>query len=196
VAARLSRWRPSHLGGAGRLARVGRLAPGALALLAVLLLGACLAPARGPTYPPAGVTPPPASGRTDAARAAVIQALAAAGLQGGAPDRAYVPPEGARFASAPRTVVQVQLPNETSPRFIALYAFDSPAEAAAAAAEQAAHVARGPGKVYFPSDSRFTIRQLDSVVAFFSWSPGNSDPRAMAIETALQMIGTAVPIPA
>jgi hypothetical protein len=175
---------------------LGRVAAAWVALAGALLLAGCVAPTKGPTYPPTGVTPPPAAGRTDAARAEVVQALAAAGIQAREPDRAYVPPEGARFAGAPRTVIQVQLPTEASPRFVALYAFDSPAEASAAAAEQAAHVARGPGKVYFPSDSHFVIRQLGSVVLFFTWSPSNADPSAMAIETALQTIGTAVPIPA
>lgn len=156
----------------------------------------CVPPRRAPTYPPAGVTPAPAAGRTDAARASVLQALTAAGLPAGDPQQPYRPPEGAWFAAAPRTVVQVSVPNEATPRFIALYAFDSTADAATAAADQASYVARGPGRPFFTGDTRFTIRLLGSVVIFFAWAPGTADPRAADIQAALETIGTAVAIPA
>jgi hypothetical protein len=167
-----------------------------LGIAAVAALAACTLPAhRPPTYPPAGVTPPPAAGRTDAARAAVIQAISVAGLPAGDGTQPYRPPEGAWFAAAPRTIVQVSVPNEPGPRFVVVYAFDSPADAASAAADQASYVSRGPGKVYFPGDTRFTIRVIGSVAVFFAWSPANGDPRTMAVETALGSIGDAVPIP-
>jgi hypothetical protein len=172
-----------------------RVAGFAATLVAVALVAGCVAPRRGPTYPPAGVTPPPAAGRTDSARAVVIQALTQAGLTAGDPQQPFRPPEGAWFAAAPRTVVQVTVATETSPRFVVLYAFDTPADAAAAAADQAAYVSSGPGRVYFPSDSRFTIRVLGSVAVFFSYSPSNADPRAADIESALGAVGTAVAIP-
>lgn len=174
------------------------LAAGAASLVVVGALAACVAPGathRAPTYPPAGVTPPPAAGRTDEARAAVIQAISAAGLPAGDATQPYRPPEGAWFAAAPRTVVQVSVPNEAGPHFVVLYPFDSAVDAASAAADQAAYVSRGPGNVYFPGDARFTIRVLGSVAVFFAWSPANADPRTMAVETALGSIGDGVAIP-
>lgn len=170
--------------------------------LALVVLGAvavaagCAAPRRAPTYPPAGVTPPPTAGRTDAARAAIVQALTASGLAAGEPQQPYEPPQDAWFAAAPRVVVQVSVPNEPVPRFIAIYAFDSTADAATAAADQAAYVAKGPGRLLYTGDTRFTIRVLGSVVIFFAWAPGTAEPRAADVQAALETIGTAVSIPA
>ena len=179
-----------------------RPAPARRLAVAVILLGAlavaagCVAPRRAPTYPPAGVTPPPAAGRTEAARATVVQALTAAGLPAADPQQPYRPPEGPWFAAAPRAIVQVSVPNEATPRFVALYAFDSAADAASAGADQAAYVARGPGRPFFTGDTRFTIRVFGSVVIFFAWAPGSADPRAADVQAALETIGTAVAIPA
>ncbi|HEY2915813.1 MAG TPA: hypothetical protein VGI98_01230 [Candidatus Limnocylindrales bacterium] len=189
---------------ATRLTPGARLALGARPLGSVLALtvavgliaAGCATRPKGPTYPPAGVTPPPAGVATDATRAAVIGALAAAGLQGTDPQQAYRPPEGAWFAAAPRTIVQVSVPNEPTPRFVAIYAFGSAADAATAAADEATYVSRGPGKVMFPNDTRFTIRVSGATAIFFAWSPGGADPRAAAIEDALDTIGTGVAIPA
>jgi len=97
----------------------------AVALLGGTVLGGCAAPRRGPTYPPADATPAPAGSQTDAARALVVGALSGAGLAAGDPGQPFRPPEGAWFAAAPRTVVQVTVPPESSPRFIVLYAFAS-----------------------------------------------------------------------
>lgn len=185
-------------GAAGSPRRAPRSTLFGVALLATvgLALAACAPGAhRGPTYPPEGVTPPPVTGQTDTARAAVAAALASAGFQATVPDQPYRPAEGAWFASAPRTVVEVQVPGETSPRFVVLYAFDNPADAAAAAADQATYVTRGAGAVSFPQDSRFTIRTLGSVAIFFTWSPSNGDPRTMDVETALDTVGSEVPLP-
>ena len=164
--------------------------------LVVAITAGCAVRPRGPTYPPAGVTPPPAGSATDAARAAVIAAIAGTGLQATDPQQDYRPPEGPWFAAAPRTVLQVNVPNEASPRFVVVYAFGSAADAATAAADEATYVAHGPGKVLFPIDTRFTIRVLGATAIFFAWSPGSADPQAGAIEQALDTLGTAVPIPA
>ena len=167
-----------------------------LAVLSAAVAAGCIVPRRAPTYPPAGVTPAPATGRTDAARGAVVRALAAKGLPSADPQQPYAPPQGAWFAAAPRTVVQVSVPNETAPRFIALYAFDSPADAGTAASDQATYVARGPGRLFFPGDTHFTIRVLGSVVIFFAWAPGSADPRAADVQAALETIGIEAVIPA
>lgn len=166
-----------------------------LAFLLTCSVG-CGSRPKGPTYPPADATPAAAGAATDSARAAVVNALAAVGLQAVDPQQPYVPQQGPWFAAAPRTVVQVSVPNEPTPRFIVLYAFGSPADASSAAADQATYVSHGPGKVYFPNDAHFVIRVVDAVAIFFTWSPGGADPRAQDIETALDTIGTGVPIPA
>jgi hypothetical protein len=167
-----------------------------LAILGVAVVAGCVVPGRAPTYPPAGVTPPPAAGRTDAARGVVVRALTAAGLPSADPQQPYAPPQGPWFAAAPRTVVQVSVPNESGPRFISLYAFDSPGDAITAATDQANYVARGPGRPFFTGDTRFTIRILGSVVIFFAWAPGTADPRAADVQAALQTIGVEAVIPA
>jgi len=171
--------------------------PRTLALVAALalVLGGCATGAHAPTYPPVGSTPQPAGDRTGATRAAVVAALTAAGLQAGEPGQPYQPQEGPWFAAAPRSTIQVTIPGEGTPRFVVLYAFDSPSDAAIAGADQASYVARGPGAIYFPNDSRFTIRILGSTAVFFTWSPSNADPRTQEIETALDTIGTAIAIP-
>jgi len=187
IAARRARGRRTVAGAARRLAR--------LAIAAIVAAG-CAGPAYAPTYPPTGSTPQPATSvETGAARSAVVAALTAAGLQAGDADQPYQPQEGPWFAAAPRSTIEVTIPGEGTPRFVVVYAFDSPADAATAAADQASYVSHGVGLAYFPSDSRFTIRVLGATAIFFTWSPGNADPRTQEIETALDTIGTAVTIP-
>jgi hypothetical protein len=168
----------------------------AVGLTLALAISACATRPKGPTYPPAGVTPPPAGVATDAARAAVVGVLGTAGFQATDPQQGYRPPEGPWFAAAPRTVLQVQVPNEAAPRFVVLYAFASPADAATAGADEAQYVSHGAGKVLFPIDARFVIRVSGSTAIFFTWSPGSADPRTQSIEDALDTLGTGVAIPA
>lgn len=170
------------------------LAYGGLALGLALALAACAAPA-GPTFPPPGVTPPPADGATAAALQQVIAALGARGLEAGVSGRAYRPPEAARLAAVPRTVVQVTLPEDPQGGQLVLYALGSPGEARAAAEEQAAYVAGNVGGIQFPPGSRFVLRVVGSTVVFYTWSPGASpDPRTPEVAEALATIGTGVPV--
>jgi hypothetical protein len=133
---------------------------------------------------------------TDAARAAVAQALASAALQVTDPQQPYEPSEGPWFAAAPRTVLQVQVPGEATPRFIVLYAFASPADATTAATDQASYVSHGAGRVLFANDTHFAIRVLGSTAIFFAFSAGAAAPQVGAIEQALDTIGTGVAVPA
>src|SRR3982751_6076989 len=84
------------------------------ALLAFAVLIAACAPVYVPqsTYPPAGSTPQPAGGSTSAATQAVLSALATAGLQATVAASAYRPAEGPLLAAAPRTVLQVTMPDD------------------------------------------------------------------------------------
>jgi hypothetical protein len=148
------------------------------------------------TFPPAESTPAPAGDATSAARGMVIAALGTVGLQAQDSTNPYRPPEAARFSSAPRSVLQVTLPDDPSHGFVVLYAFSSPEEAEAAANEQAAYIASGPGRVQFGPGSRFVLRLVGATVIFFTWSPDNApDPRTASIDQALSTVGTAVAIP-
>jgi len=175
---------------------------GALTILATAaLLGAALAGCAsgvpsGATFPPVGSTTAPAGDANAAAKAAILAALAVEGLQATDANVAYRPAEGARFAAAPRTVLQVTLPTDPSGGYIVLYALGSPAAALEAATDQAAYIATGPGRVQFMLDTRYTLRVLGSTAIFFNWSPANSpDPQTPSIDLALSQVGTEVPIP-
>jgi hypothetical protein len=166
-------------------------------LVASLVFAACGSETSSTvTFPPAESTPAPAGDATAAARAMVIAALGAVGLQGQDAIHPYRPPEAAGFSAAPRSVLQVTLPDDPDHGFIVLYAFGSPTEAEAAASEQAAYIASGPGRVQFGPGSRFVLRLVGATVIFFTWSPDNApDPRTASIDQALSTVGTAVAIP-
>jgi hypothetical protein len=166
------------------------------ALAALTSLAGCSPIARTPTYPPAEATQAAAGATTAAAQAEVARALASYGLQAPAAQTSYRPPEGARFAAAPRTVIQVPMANDQAHNYVVLYAFASPADALAAANDQATYVSRGSGHVYFAPDTQFTIRVVGSVAIFYAWSPANApDPASGDIASALQQVGIGVDVP-
>jgi len=170
----------------------------ALALSACALALAACGPSNSSTvtFPPAESTPAPAGDETSAARAMVIAALGSVGLQAQDAIHLYRPPEAARFSAAPRSVLQVTLPDDPDHGFVVLYAFSSPTEAEAAANEQAAYIASGPGRVQFGPGSRYVLRLVGATVIFFTWSPDSApDPRTQSIDQALSTVGTAVAIP-
>jgi len=175
-----------------------RLRLAATATLAAALAAGCgLVGRSGPTFPPLGTTPAPAGESTAGARAQVAAALAVEGLQVIDAVVAYRPPEGAIFAAAPRTVIQVVLPDDPTHGYIVLYALGTPAAALAGAQDQAAYIASGPGHVLFVPGSQFSLRVLGANAIFFVWSPDASpDSRTPSIALALSQIGDEVPIPA
>ena len=163
----------------------------------VFMFAACTGPTIRTTFPPLGVTPPPAGDATAAARAEVLAALVELGLQAEDAVRAYRPPEGPMLAAAPRTVLQAALLDDPNHGFVVLYAFGSPAEASAAARDHAAYVSTGPGGIQYPPGTRYVLRIVGSVVVFFHWSPDvATDDRTRSIEDALLRIGSGVPVPA
>ena len=150
------------------------------------------------TFPP--LTFGPSGGTTTAAvtetRAAIVAALGAESLQLDEPRVPFRPPEAPRFAAAPRAVYQVVLPDDVAHGFISVYEFPDPPSAAAAATEQANYVGSGVGRVQFPPDTRFVIRQVGTTVVFYSWSPSNAtDAQAGDIQTALETLGTGIAVP-
>jgi hypothetical protein len=168
-----------------------------LTVAPLLAAGCGLAGGSGATFPPLGTTPAPAGTSTAGARAQVAAALAVEGLEVVDVVAAYRPPEGAIFAAAPRTVVQVVLPDDPTHGYIVLYALGTSAAALAGAQDEAAYIASGPGRVLFVPGSQFSLRVLGDVAIFFTWSPDNSpDLRTPSIALALSQIGDEVAIPA
>jgi hypothetical protein len=170
------------------------------ALWLVLVVAGCGIGASGPvaaTFPPESFGP--STGTTAAVvttRADIALALRPQGLALIDPRVPFRPAESPRFAAAPRAVFQVVLPADPTHGFISVYEFPDPAAAAGAAGEQAAYVASGPGRVQFAPDSRFVIRQLDTTVIFFTWSPANSlDARTAQIQPALETLGIPIAVP-
>jgi hypothetical protein len=159
-----------------------------------IMLAACGATTT--TFPPVGVTPRPAGDETAAIRKIVVDALAGAGLQAVDAARTYRPSEGALLAAAPRTVLQVALPDDPTHGYVLLYALPSAAAASAAAADQASYLATSIAKAYYPPGTAFVLRVQGSNVVFYSWLPANSpDARTPDIERVLRTIGSEVQVP-
>jgi hypothetical protein len=131
-----------------------------------------------------------------AATAAQLRsALGADSLQLTVPQVPFRPAESPMLAAAPRAVYQVKLPADQEHGFIVVYGFPSPAAATAAAQEQVAYVESGPGRVQFPADARFVLRQVGSTLVFHSWAPSAvTDPDAARIADVLASIGIPYPI--
>jgi hypothetical protein len=165
---------------------------------AVALVLAVAAGCAGPnhaTFPPLGSTPRPAGDVTGPTTQEVIGALAAVGLQAAVTIRPFRPAEGPLLAAAPRSVLQVALPDDPDHGFIVIYALADPATALAAAIDTAAYIATGPGKIQFVAGSHFVLRVEGSTVIFFTWSPDNApDAHTHLIEDALGQVGTGVQV--
>jgi hypothetical protein len=105
--------------------------------------------------------------------------------------------ESPALAAAPRTVLQAILPAAPDGGFIVLFELADPGTASGAAEELVQYLASGPGRIQFPNDARFTIRQLGAAVAFYVWSPAAStDPEGeRGVETVLASLGQGYGVP-
>lgn len=169
--------------------------PLAAVAIALAVAAACAGPNRA-TFPPLGSTPGPVGAATDATAQEVIGALASVGLQAAVTICPFVPREGPLLAAAPRSVLQVTLPDDPDHGFILIYALADNATALAAAADSAAYFGTGVGKIDFVTGSHFILRVQGSTVIFFTWSPDNApDAHTHLIEDALGQIGTGVQVP-
>jgi len=182
---------------ARRFACLPATAAAGLAAVAFAVLAAACVPAAGPTFPAVGSSPAAAGDLTAGVRAQVAAALAVEGLQLGDAKTTFRPPEGPIFAAAPRTVVQVALPDDPTGGYIVLYAFGTPAQALDAARDQARYIASSPGRILYPISTQFSLRVLGNIAIFFYYSSDTSpDARTPSIALALSQIGDEVPIPA
>lgn len=165
-----------------------------LSVAFVTIVAAC---GTGATLPPAPSEPGVATGADVAAtRAALASALGAVNLQLSDPQVPHRPAEGPLLAAARRAVFQTVLPDDPAHGFVSVYLLADERAATAAARDQAAYIASGPGRVQFVPDTRFVIRQVGPTVVFFAWSPMNSpDPRTADIQKALETVGTGIPVP-
>jgi hypothetical protein len=103
--------------------------------------------------------------------------------------------EAPLLAGAPRAVYQVLLPKDPTKGFIVAYEFPDVGHAAAAALEEQAYLATGPGRVQGPQGTVSIIRVDGNTVVFYEWLPGAAqDPSAPGIQTALETIGTGYPV--
>ena len=180
----------------GRPARPGILAVGAAAL--VFAVSACATTdTPSPSLSPPSARPSlpitPAVGQT---RGELFRVLGARNLVLGDTQTAVKPAEAPLFAAAPRAVYQVLLPKDPNRGLIVVYEFRDPDSAAAAATEQAAYLATGPGRVQTPEGTVTVLRQVGSTVVYYSWLPSAAkDPSAPGIQAALETLGVGYPVP-
>jgi hypothetical protein len=151
-------------------------------------MGAGTGPAASPTVAPAGQS-------AAATARAVVGALGARSIQAGPAQRPYRPAESPTITGASRSVLQAVLPDDPDHGYIVIYELPTPDAAAAAGREFAEYLGTGPGRIQFPTDTRFTLRQVGDTLVFFDWSPANwPDERSATIQQALETLGTAIPI--
>jgi len=167
----------------------------ALVTTAALLAAGCRpAATRAP-----GPDPTPRPTTSPAVGAVQVQldgALRARGLVLEATEIVARPGEPPSFAAVPRTTFRAVLADDPAGGLILVYELPDIGAAATGAAELAAHVTSGPGRVQYPPDVRHVIRQVGSTVVFFPWSPASSpDARTADVAAAVATVGTEVPIP-
>jgi len=167
-----------------------------LALVAVaLVLAACRPAATRPPQP--DPTPRPTISPAVAGTQVQLEgALRARGLTLRATETTVRPGEPTSLATVPRTAFQAMLPDDPNGGLVVVYELPDAVAAATASADLAAHVTSGPGRVQYPPDTRFVLRQVGSTVVFFPWSPASSpDERTADVAAAVATVGTEVPLP-
>ena len=162
-----------------------------------LALAACGVGATRVTAPPppasAVASYPPVIADT---RRLVADALGRDGLTLQDATQPFRPPESVSMAGASRGTFQVVLPDDPTHGYFVIYAFRDAATATAAARDQAMYIGSGPGRIQFQLDTQSVIRQVDTTVIVYSWSPANStDSHAGSIATDIATVGIGVAIP-
>ena len=139
---------------------------------------------------PGGVSPAVLQTRGELVRALGSQNLVLSDSQS-----SVRPAESPLLAAAPRAVYQVLLPKDPDKGFIVVYEFQDATHAAAAAVQEQAYLATGPGRVQRPQGTISVIRALGPTVIFYEWLPGAAqDPSAPGIQQALETLGVGYPV--
>ncbi len=162
------------------------------AAIAAVLAGCGVGAAQSPVSAPPASRAPQAtvSGAVDQTRAAVAAALAARNLQLSDAARDYRTAEPPRIAAAPRRVYQATLPDDPEGGFIVVYEFRDAAAAVDAGNALAGYLGTGAGRIQYPGDSRYSIRQVGTTLVFYTWAPSTSpDPASPTIAEALDTLG-------
>ena len=144
------------------------------------------------TFPPESVGPAatvsPAVLQT---RAVIAAALSSMGIQLADAKNAFRPGESPLLATAPRAVYQAVLPADPEGGQIVVYEFRDAGAAVDAGNELAGYLGTGAGRIQFPDDVRWTIRQVGTTLIFYTWAPSTSpDPASPKIADALATLGT------
>jgi hypothetical protein len=172
---------------------VGRLAgTGAAAVLAIVLAGCGIgATHEVVTFPPPSVGPAATvSPAVLQVRALIASTLAPFQIQLADAKNPYRPGESARVAAAPRAVYQAVLPADPEGGQIVVYEFRDAGAAVDAGNELAGYLGTGAGRIQFPDDARWTIRQVGTTLIFYTWAPSTSpDPGSPRIADALATLG-------
>lgn len=168
-----------------------------LASLAIAMSAVACGTGSGPVTVPASigpdrtVSPVVAGTRADIARALGERSIILADME--SPVR---PAEGPILSFAPRAVFQAQLPADPDAGIIVVYELADPGAAAAAAADQAAYLSSGPGRVQYPDPARHVIRVVGNTVIFYTWIPeASEDPSTPEVAAALATLGAGVDVP-
>jgi hypothetical protein len=168
-----------------------RLAPAAAAI--AFLIAGCGVGASHEivTFPPSSVGPAatvsPAVLQT---RAIIVAALAPLQIQLRDAQDPFRPGESPRVAAAPRAVYQAILPADPGGGQIVVYEFRDTGAAVDAGNELAGYLGTGAGRIQFPDDVRWTIRQVGTTLIFYTWAPSSSpDPGSPNVADALATLG-------
>jgi hypothetical protein len=185
----------------GLLRLAGAQIPGrvlvAASIAACGLLAGCagVAPADRASEPPPTARPTP----SPAVQTTLVQldgALRASGLALESTLTTIRPAEPPSFVGVARWPFHAVLPDDPAGGYFVIFEFADPALAADGGRDLAAYVTSGPGRVEYPPDVRFVLRQVGSTLVFYPWSPASSpDPRTPDVAAALASVGSEVPIP-
>jgi hypothetical protein len=173
---------------------------GMLVALAMVVVGsgvvAC-GPGSGPVTVPGSIGPDrTASPVVAGTRADIARALGERSIILDDMESPVRPAEGPILTYAPRAVFQAQLPADPDAGIIVVYELADPNAAAGAAADQAAYLASGPGRVQYPDAARHVIRVVGNTVIFYTWIPESAeDPKTPEVADALATLGTGVDVP-
>ena len=123
-------------------------------------------------------------------RALIAAALAPLQIQLADAKDPYRPGESARVAAAPRAVYQAVLPTDPEGGQIVVYEFRDAGAAVDAGNELAGYLGTGAGRIQFPDDVRWTIRQVGTTLIFYTWAPSTSpDPGSPKVADGLATLG-------
>ena len=184
----------------GRLGSVRRFGLVGLVVVAALVLAGCVTSEATVSGPPSVANPStgpdlsvtPGVGLT---RGELVRVLGEKNLVLSDSQTALRPAEAPLLAGAPRAVYQVVLPKDPTKGYIVVYEFPDQASAAAAATQEQAYLATGPGRVQRPQGTVSIIRGVGNTVVFYDWLPGAAeDPAAPGIQTALETLGVGYPV--